>query len=172
MKWLIGLLVLAMMLGPLAWLRPTALEQHQERLRRRARERGLQVKAGELPQSRRQRVRQRPPRPGAEYRLVVEEAGDWERFFWQLDPVEGWQDSAGEPLAEAEQSWLESWAGKLPRSVAAVERRSGSAAVYWAEQGEEAAVDALAEVLEWLLAFPGAGRGEATGSGRRQSGPA
>src|SRR5690625_7234652 len=113
MKWLIGLLVLAMMLGPLAWLRPTALEQHQERLRRRARARGLQVKAGELPQSRRQRVRQRPPRPGAEYRLVEEEGGDWERVFWQLDPVGGWQAGAGEPLAEAEQTGLARRGGEL-----------------------------------------------------------
>ena len=77
MKYIAILLILALVLGPVFWLRPSPMDQRRERQRTRARTVGLQVRVCELPQARRERVRGEYPSVGAAYSLLMVAHPGW-----------------------------------------------------------------------------------------------
>lgn len=163
MGWLIAVLVAAMVLGPVLWMKPSAAQQRQTRLRLKARQLGLDVRLCNLPQTRRQRVRREDPVQGVVYRLpvpdrrkvvaleylTVREAGGspWE--------VEG-QPAPGPGL----QPVLQAVCAALPGDVIGLEVAPQGPACYWRERGDEDTVAQLAAELQRLreaMALPSAG---------------
>lgn len=149
MEFLVGVLIVALLLGPVLWLRPSPMDRRRARIRDRARELGLHIRVCDLPQTRRERVRGDHPGLGAAYSLRSGEkalpAGCWIRSVG-----DDWQTVEGDPVPGAQRVWLEGVAAGLPAGVVALERGGRLATVYWDERGGEAAVDAVLASLQRL----------------------
>lgn len=155
MKYVAIVLILALVLGPVIWLRPSPMDQRRERQRSRARAMGLQVRVCDLPQARRERVRREQPRVGAAYSLLMDDrnlpAGCW------LRTGDGsWQDGDGDPVPPLQQDWLSAAAADLPVGVVALQRGGRTVTAYWDERGGEGGMDAVAAVLRRLPELPAA----------------
>lgn len=150
MKYIFILVVIALIVGPVAWLRPSPADRRRERLRSRARHLGLQVNLCELPQTHRQQVRRERPEMGASYSLR-----DPERVLpsgrWLRDEGGEWQLPDGLPPLASDRDWLATLNSALPASVVALERGGVVISVFWREHGNETAVEAIAEVLGQLM---------------------
>lgn len=154
MKLLVIVLIIALLLGPLAWMLPSPAERQREHLRQRARELGLHIKVCALPQSRRERIRRERPRQGVAYSLRSGEEEHRAALYWQRNQDGSWQGGEGGALPTEQLAWLERLRVALPPGVVALQRQAGSATIYWTEQGSIAGVDAIASVLQELLALP------------------
>lgn len=145
---IIGALVLV---GSVLWLKPSAAQQRQTRLRLLARQLGLDVRLATLPQTRRARVRGEAERQGAVYRLLrFGEKVDTPLTYLvcRADAQSDWEAEAPEALPPAVHAELERVLSQLPSDAVAFEITPVGCGVYWRERGDEEIVRALKRQLE------------------------
>jgi hypothetical protein len=153
MLYVIAIVVLALILGPVLWMKPSATQALQTRLRLRARALGLDVRLCNLPQSRRARVRLEPPRQGVVYRLPVFDPRSVLALEYRIvreDSAAPWEPEQTIALPPTVQASLDRVAAAMPAAVAAIELAPQGPAVYWQERGDEQTVTALAQQLQSL----------------------
>lgn len=155
MAYLIAILVMALVLGPILWLKPSPGQARQAQQRLRARREGLEVRLCSLPQSRRCRVRQETPVQGAVYRLPLLEQPQppLPDFLWvRENATAAWETETAATAPPAVQAALNQVMAAAPADVVAVEAGSGGASIYWQERGGEEAVATVAGLLRPLRA--------------------
>lgn len=170
---------IALVVGPLMWLRPTPRDRQLERLRGHARSRGLNVSIREIPDPDprpQDRVSSggkplQPTRNVARYELPLRLPGsvesrhapDWEVIRLRHDVrseveeavsaglLPGWRFSRpGLPLIESVVDRLSAALAGAPRGTAKVDGNAAALGLYWQERGAESEVDAIADLLESL----------------------
>lgn len=145
--------VVAMVLGPVMLLQPSAHERRLAGLRERARERGIAVSMQALP---RQATDMEAPGRMPAYQLPAAKGGGptqpWmlirSAYGHESHFLEYWAWEGRGRASTREQQWLAEWLPRLPRSVKAVSGDVRGWSVYWTEAGSE-------ESLEAILAFLG-----------------
>lgn len=144
MSYLIILFVVALALAPVWALKPTKAQKHLVKLRDCARESGLQVQLGSLPQTHRQQVRREDPEPGAAYRLLWRhERAKLSQFEFRLLRHETEPSRVPPVILQV----LERVLAELPESIVAVEFTSIGVAAYWCEKGDSDVVKEIARCL-------------------------
>lgn len=151
MSYLIIILVLALVLGPVFWIMPSPSQRRQQQFRSQALQQGLQLKVADLPQSRRSAVRQETPQQGMLYRLPWLDR-QFSRQSWlqageirclRLQQGLEWQGQ----VPAAVQSVVEACLSQLPPSVKALALAADGVGCYWKEQGDVENVRRIAENL-------------------------
>ena len=175
-------ITIALVVGPLLWLRPTPRDRQLERLRAHARNRGLNVamhliddpdphfsdrvsSGGKL---------RHPTLTVAHYQLPLHlpstlharQAPAWEVVRVRendRDQIEaelsaglrpGWRFSKpGLPLIEKVVGRLSELLARAPRGTVKIEGSAEGCGLYWLERGDVGEVDRIAELLEALRAF-------------------
>ena len=149
MQYLVILVVIAAVIGPVMWIMPSPSQRKLVKLRQYAMTKGFHIKVADMPQSHRQRVRKQDPVHGVHYSLplvIKPKAGD-EKFNYCLtraDTHTEWVDEniPTNPVA------MEQLLAAMPEAVIAVEHASHGVAAYWREKGGELTVDKIADQLE------------------------
>lgn len=152
MAWIVIVLGALLVIGPVFWMMPSERDRQLERLRGAARSHGLDVVDVELPQTRRERVREEERRRGVLYRASVPltRARSTPTVRWVRErPDAPWEPEGGE-LPVALVGAVERVLGALPPAVKAFELGRQGPGIYWREQGNEATVAALAALLKPL----------------------
>lgn len=149
MSYLIIVLVVALALAPIMAFKPSKAQKHQVALRDRARELGLQVQIGDLPQTHRQQVRREDPQLGVIYRLLWRHP---DARFVQIHYLLHRDETEPNRDPPAIRDALQQVLAALPAAVIAVDFTNVGVAVYWREQGDTATVAAIAEQLRALQA--------------------
>lgn len=170
---------IALVVGPLLWLRPSARDRQLERLRGRARTCGLNVAMRQIPDpdppatarvSSGGKLRE-PVLYTALYELPLRLPGslearhvpEWEVVRLRQDrrsPIEddisahllaGWRfERAGLPLLEGVIARLSGQLEQAPRGTVKVTGDAATVGLYWQERGDEGEVDTIARLLEGL----------------------
>ena len=134
--------ILAVVLSPLAWLRPSRRQSGQIAMRMEARRMGLAMQLA--PQEWPHWLGQEPPNPCPQYhrprRSVA--AACWS--YWQIAPRE-WVNQWREPC---EDQALLAQLSVLPPTVFKVEADKQMIALYWNERGELSVLQDIAELLK------------------------
>lgn len=152
MAYLVVLLAIALVLGPVFWLRPSPAQKRQARVRMAARAQGLDVRLTDLPQTHRAAVRREDVRQGVVYRLPVFDPRTVislkHRCVREPGAVE-WEDE-GDELPAALRDRLAQMLAQMPDDAVAVEIGPQGPAVFWGERGGEEMVRHLAAQLKAL----------------------
>lgn len=147
--------VVAMVVGPLMLLQPSARERRQAELRERARQEGIMVSLRALP---RQTTDMETPSRIPAYKRPAGKGGG-PTSPWMLVRAAYWHEAhflgswtwQGPGRASArEQQWLTQQLPGLPQSVQAVAGDVKGWSVYWTELGGG---DALESILDFLNGF-------------------
>ncbi|MGK0440797.1 MAG: hypothetical protein ACJA0N_000592 [Pseudohongiellaceae bacterium] len=150
MSYLIIIVIVAVVLGPVMWLMPTARQKQQVALRQYAMELGLQIKICDMPQSYRERVRKESIEQGVVYRLPLIRNRPLSKSkvycLHKADEIFEWQSDA---LA-GKQQVFERALSLCPSSATAIEFSAAGVACYWQEKGGMPAVDDIKKSLEQL----------------------
>lgn len=147
MSYLIILFVIALALAPVLALKPSKAQKHLVKLRDCAREAGLQVQLGHLPQTHRQQVRREDPESGAAYRLLWRhEQAKISQFQFLLLRQETEVSKVPPPILQV----LEAALVQLPGIIEAVEFSNLGVAVYWREKGD---CDTVGEIARCLISM-------------------
>lgn len=141
--WII-LSIIAVVLSPLVWLRPSRSQSGRMAMRMQARRMGLAMQL--IPQEWPHWLPTEPPSPCPQYhRPRAARATDvW--VYWQMEPgvwVNQWREPCEDPRL------LEPFK-KLPADVYKVEAGKQLIALYWAERGEPEVLQHIAAVLKAL----------------------
>lgn len=153
--YLITAIALLVALSPVAWMMPSPRQRREARLRECARRLGLEVRIGELPQTRRQRVRREAPVQGVIYRLPLRKGWPHVRahLISRAAANAAWEMAEESPeLAPALAQTLQRIADRMPADVVAIELAGSGPAIYWRERGDEQTVVKLHELLTELAA--------------------
>lgn len=136
--------ILAVILSPLAWLRPSRKQSRQMSLRLEARRAGLAMQLA--PQQWPHWLEKEPPSPCPQYHRArrAGHADAWS--YWQVSPGVWWNQWREECV---EQRLVEVLT-QLPDSVYKVEADRQMIALYWGERGESSAVQAVKQALDAL----------------------
>ncbi|MEX6663040.1 hypothetical protein [Pseudomonas sp. W2-17] len=141
--WII-LSIIAVVLSPLVWLRPSRSQSGRMAMRMQARRMGLAMQL--IPQEWPHWLPTEPPSPCPQYhRPRAARATDvW--VYWQMEPgvwVNQWREPCEDPrLLEPFKT--------LPADVYKVEAGKQLIALYWAERGEPEVLQHIAAVLKAL----------------------
>lgn len=149
--------IVAMVVGPIMMLQPSASQRRQENLRTRAAHLGLRVKIVSLPQ---QITESEQPAAIPVYCLPHDPPGkshsQWlllrGAFAHEAHFFESWQWHGSAEATPLEQAWLRKNLASLPGSVAALECGQQGICVYWTEAGGEKVLEGISALLE---GFPG-----------------
>jgi hypothetical protein len=150
---LLAAAVVAMVVGPIMMLQPSASQRRQEQLRSSAMALGLRVKIMSLP---RQATDIDTPSALPMYCLPrsqakIETAVTWlllrGTYIHEAHFFAEWQWFGEGRASPSEQQWLHAHLSRLPESVAAVSSTPEGVCVYWSEAGGEKVLNGLAEVL-------------------------
>lgn len=149
LQYLLILVVLAIVIGPIMWIMPSASQRKLVQLRQYALSKGFQIKVADMPQSHRQKVRQEEPVRGVHYLLplINKPKAGTEKFLFCLTRSDSnleWIEGNIPSNEKAMIKLLE----QMPDSAVAVEHASHGVAVYWRERGGEESVDLIASLLE------------------------
>ena len=154
MTYLVILFVLALALAPIFALMPSKRQKLQMELRDKARVCGLQVQICDLPQTRRDRVREEDVVKGVAYRLLwqLKDFNQQElkqrRFSYiRLRDVPH-EEHDGEVVPEVLWNLLGELLQALPESIQAVECAEFGLSVYWLEKGDVQTVADIKGQLE------------------------
>lgn len=141
--WIVVLLI-AVALSPLVWLRPSRRQSGQMAQRLAARRLGLamQLSHQEWPHW----LPNQPPGTCAQYHCARRGGRSDSWSYWQTEPGQ-WLNQWREPCADA--TLLERLA-RLPADVYKVEASRQMLALYWGERGGEAELQRVAELLKAL----------------------
>jgi hypothetical protein len=155
MKWIWIILAIALVLGPVMWLMPSATQSRQAKLRTRAIALGLDVKIAEMPQVRRALVRKEDTVMGAVYRYRHPEKHLGSSWMVRREPGHEWEEEglAGVPLPQRE--LLQQLQSQLPADVYAIEQSDFGVGMYWTERGDVPTVERCAQQLRQLQALSG-----------------
>ncbi len=136
--------ILALILSPLAWLRPSRNQSGRMALRMEARRMGLNMQLTQqqwphwLPKE--------PPSPCAQYLRPRRQGRVDSWSYWQTAPGT-WLNQWREPCADAV---LNEQFSRLPDNVYKVEAGPQMISLYWGEHGETAVLQDIAAVLKAL----------------------
>ncbi|MEB0007388.1 hypothetical protein QN375_10385 [Pseudomonas sp. MH9.2] len=141
--WIV-LSILALVLSPLAWLRPSRHQSGKMALRMEARRIGLGMQLA--PQEWPHWLPEEPPSPCAQYHRPrrSERAACW--VYWQATPGV-WLNQWREPCEDAQ---LMAQFSTLPANVFKVEAGPQMIALYWGERGEPEILQRISAVLKAL----------------------
>ena len=136
--------ILALILSPLAWLRPSRNQSGRMALRMEARRMGLNMQLA--PQQWPHWLPKEPPSPCPQYVRPRRQgrADSWS--YWQTAPgtwLNQWREPCADPV-------LAEHFARLPESVYKVEAGPQMIALYWGERGETAVLQDIASVLKAL----------------------
>lgn len=147
----IAIVAILMVFGSVMWLKPSAAQQRQTRMRLRARELGLDVRLASIPQTRRDRVREERPEQGVVYRLLQfgDKKNRLERdYVWCRDSANSeWEIEKVDGLPSLLRTQVEAVFGDLPADARAIELTPNGPGVYWLERGDEDSVRRLHDTL-------------------------
>ena len=141
--------VLAIVIGPVMWIMPSASQRKLVQLRQYAISKGFHIKVTDMPQSHRQKVRKQDPVRGVYYSLPLlsKPKVGGEKFHYCLtrsDSETEWvDDNIPINANEMEQLLL-----SMPEAVIAVEYGNYGVAAYWRERGDHETVDDIAKQLQ------------------------
>ena len=136
--------ILALILSPLAWLRPSRKQSEQMNLRLEARRIGLAMQLA--PQQWPHWLHKEPPSPCPQYHKGRRKGREDCWAYWQVTPGE-WCNTWREPCEDAR---LSQAFARLPASVYKVEADSRMIALYWGERGDKSVLQDIAQALEEL----------------------
>lgn len=147
--------VVAMVLGPVMLLQPSAHERRLASLRERAREQGIAVSMQALP---RQATDMEEPGRMPAYQLPAAKGGGpaqpWMliRLAYRHEShfLENWAWEGPGRASAREQQWLVQRLPRLPRSVKAVSGDVRGWSVYWTEAGGDESLEAVLTFLKDL----------------------
>ena len=136
--------ILAVVLSPLAWLRPSRKQSEQMNLRLEGRRMGLAMQLA--PQQWPHWLEQEPPSPCPQYHRARRKGHEDSWCYWQVTPGVWWNQ------------WRETCAdprhldvlSRLPESVYKLEADSRMIALYWSERGEKSVLQDIAQALDTL----------------------
>lgn len=151
--YLITALALLLVLSPVAWMMPSPQQRRQAKLREYARKLGIDVRIGELPQTRRERVRAQPVEQGVIYRIPVRDGWQQPRSYMlcRVSAAERWETlEDSPPLTPALEAALQQVAAAVPADVVGIELAVTGPAIYWRERGNEAVVARVHQLLTEL----------------------
>lgn len=146
MSYFIVALVVAAVLGPVMWLRPSPREQQLQRLRSQARQEGLHVHLRAVPPNHGEGDRVVEPaimayiRPWSEQERKSHLPAKFTMPFFD----EQWQDYRSRGIISQE------LLGGLPDSCRMLEVNSEGLIVYWRERGDEARITKMASAMEQM----------------------
>lgn len=152
MAFVLILLAVALVIGPVLWMKPSQGQARQARIRLKARALGLDVRLTELPQTHRAAVRREDVRQGVVYRSVVYDPRTVIALNHRLIRDADQWEAEGDKLPPALQGVLDQVSANLPASVVAIELGPQGPGVYWREVGDEPEVEQIAAQLKTLLA--------------------
>ncbi|MCB2255253.1 hypothetical protein KTQ74_25355 [Pseudomonas chlororaphis] len=136
--------ILALVLSPLAWLRPSRRQSGQIALRMEARRMGLAMQLA--PQEWPHWMVPQPPNPCAQYHRPRRSAHAACWVYWQSAPgvwVNQWRE-------ECEDAALLEQFRTLPANVFKIEADRQMIVLYWGERGEASVLQDIAAVLKAL----------------------
>ncbi len=148
---IISLIVVLMAIGSVLWLKPSASQQRQTRLRLMARQLGLDVRLTPLPQVRRARVRGELPLQGVVYRSLrfgENKTDPLEYLICRANAGSEWESESDISLPPSVRAALDSALAQLPDDAVAFEITSAGCGVYWRERGDENTLRLLKDLLE------------------------
>lgn len=152
---IVVLLVVAMIVGPLAMMRPTPAQKRRDSLRLAARELGLGVGFKRLPA---RATDTAEPESVPVYSLQVKGGSHWllvrSDYAHEMHLLQWWQP-VGAPAPEAVTAYLREFLPKLPSDVAALGGQSSQLQVFWKERGDAEVVASIAEFLRGLAQAQG-----------------
>jgi len=151
MAYLMILLAVALVIGPVLWMKPSRGQARQARIRLKARELGLDVRLTELPQTHRAAVRREDVRQGVVYRSMVYDPRKVLALSHRLIRDADKWEAEGDALPASLQRVLDQAREQLPASVVAIELGPQGPGVYWREVGDEGEVEQIAVQLQALL---------------------
>lgn len=150
MSYLIIAVIVAIVIGPVMWMMPTAKQRKQAELRQSALSQGFTIKVCDLPQSHRQRVRKESAIKGVIYRLPIQTdrpiVMSAVYCFSRVDDELAWQ---GRPLESAKGLFVTALE-QCPDSVVAIEYSAAGIGCYWRERGGMEAVSQIKLALSEL----------------------
>ena len=150
MSYLLIIIVVAFVLGPIMWIMPSPRQRKQLELRAYAVQKGLQIKIADLPQSHRQRVRKEDRQQGVLYRLpLVMTRPALNHSQYLLQQGDGEPEWSG-PDSVAIKALLGEDLLKAIDGVVALECNQADVGVYWREKGGVEAVEAIYQLLNEL----------------------
>ena len=136
--------ILALILSPLAWLRPSRKQSEQMSLRLAGRRIGLAMQLA--PQQWPHWLEQQPPSPCPQYHRPRRKGRDDCWAYWQVSPGvwwNKWREPCEDPrLAKA--------LAVLPSNVYMIEATTQMIALYWGERGDESVLQNIAQALQDL----------------------
>ena len=136
--------ILALILSPLAWLRPSRKQSEQMSLRLAGRRIGLAMQLA--PQQWPHWLEQQPPSPCPQYHRPRRKGRDDCWAYWQVNPGVWW-NKWREPC---EDTRLAKALAVLPSNVYMIEATTQMIALYWGERGDESVLQNIAQTLEDL----------------------
>lgn len=148
---IVSIIVVLMLIGSVLWLKPSASQQRQTRLRLLARQLGLDVRLSALPQTRRARVRGELPQQGVVYRLLkFGERKDKpiEYVVCRANSEAEWESESDVELPPTVRAELDRVLSQLPSNALAFEITSAGCGVYWRERGDEETIHLLKRLLK------------------------
>jgi hypothetical protein len=153
MAYLLLVLAVALVIGPVMWLRPSQGQQRLARMRLRARQLGIDIRITELPQTRRAQVRKEDVEQGALYRLFVHDPRTLRPLNFRCVRAPGgdWESAGGDVPAPVRAAVTTAQAA-LPADVVGIELGPQGVGVFWRESGDESTVANVAAQLQLLLA--------------------
>jgi hypothetical protein len=153
MAYLLLVLAVALVIGPVMWLRPSQGQLRLVRMRLRARQLGIDIRITELPQPRRARVRRESVEQGALYRLFVHDPRTLRplSFLCVRAPGGEWEVS-GDDVPSPVRDAVATAQAALPADAVGIELGPQGVGVFWRESGDENAVAGVAAQLQLLLA--------------------
>ena len=157
--WFIALMifVLALVIGPLAMLKPKPAQRQKEQLRLKARELGLHFAMMRLPQL---KTAQEKPDVCPVYFLppsaALAEAKGWillrTAYEHESNFYQEWDWHESHKPSENVMCILRSHMAKLPLSIKAISAGSLGVCVFWQEQGGEDCLYMIQQILQELVA--------------------
>ncbi|MFJ9989722.1 hypothetical protein ACIQSO_03225 [Pseudomonas putida] len=136
--------ILALILSPLAWLRPSRKQSEQMSLRLEGRRMGLAMQLA--PQQWPHWLENEPPSPCPQYHRGRRKGREDSWCYWQVSPGVWW-NKWREPCEEPR---LAECFARLPANVYKVEADARMIALYWSERGEKSVLQDIAHTLETL----------------------
>ncbi|MBA1202081.1 hypothetical protein G7009_09975 [Pseudomonas capeferrum] len=136
--------ILALILSPLAWLRPSRRQSEQMSLRLEGRRIGLAMQLA--PQEWPHWLPKEPPSPCPQYHQARRKGREDSWSYWQVTPGIWWNQWR-EPC---EDERLVKAFAQLPETVYKVEADGRMIALYWSERGDSAVLQDIANVLNAL----------------------
>lgn len=140
----IVLSILALVLSPMAWLRPSRNQSGKMSLRMAARRMGLAMQLTPIQWP--HWFGQGAPDPCAQYHRPRRPGRADQWVYWQSTPGE-WLNQWREPLQDAR---LQAQFERLPGNVFKVEATAQLLSLFWGEKGEEKLLQDIAGVLDAL----------------------